>query len=103
MVSISGSAFITFNVNNAATGNALGSITVRITTSSGTVLEEVTNENGEITDLGPFVDGDTITIEVVENGFDDFSQELTVSDMESYAIALNPTVSNSFSSANFFG
>ena len=75
--------------------NTLQSITVKVTTSSGTMLEGVTDANG-LVQISPVMDGDLITIEVMASGFDDFLQPVTVRNMATYNIALNPTVSNSY-------
>ena len=77
------------------TSNTLQSITVKVTISSGTMLEGMTDSNG-LVQISPVMDGDLITIEVMASGFDDFSQVVTVRNMATYNIALNPTVSNSY-------
>ena len=46
--------------------------------------------------ISPLINGDSITIEVMENGYNDFSQVVTVTNMATYNIALNPIVSNSY-------
>ena len=87
--------YIFVKVTNAVTLANLESATVKITISSGTMLDGMTDANG-LVQLSPSVmDGDLITIEVMASGFDDFSQVVTVTNMETYNIALNPTVSNS--------
>ena len=72
------------------TDTTLQSFTVKVTTSSGTILEGITDENG-VVHLSPVTDGDSITIEVMENGYDDISQVVTVTNMKTYHMPLNPT------------
>lgn len=82
---------IKFHVINALNNKGIESVTVKATGSSQGLLSEVTDEGGFAT-VGPFVPGESITVHVANDGFDDVEQVFTATeDTDKMMLGMNPT------------
>jgi len=82
---------IKFHVINALYNKGIESVTVKATGSSQGLLSEVTDAGGFAT-IGPFVPGESITVKVSNNGFDDVDRVFTADEAVTYMmLGMNPT------------
>merc|ERR1739848_656100 len=87
---------IKFHVINALYNKGIESVTVKATGSSQGLLSEVTDAGGFAT-IGPFVPGESITVKVSNNGFDDVDRVFTADEAVTYMmLGLNPSPNRPF-------
>merc|ERR1712008_561094 len=82
---------IKFHVINALNNKGIEAVTVKATGSSQGLLSGITDEGGFAT-VGPFVPGESITVHVANNGFDDVEQVITATEgTDKMMLGMNPT------------
>ena len=83
--------YIQFQVVTATDAKGIENIMVNTTTSRG-MMTGYTNVGGFVY-IGPFIDGEIITVEIEIDGYDNLQQEFICSSTNDMILGMNPTVS----------